>query len=265
MSVCGSAVVFRREIAKAIYPRTVTVAQLGTRLSDARLAEIAGEQFKRFHADSISVRKARQPDIAVEVWLLAGNNRIERLFNPYTGKSLGDTVEKEPRFMSWLVSFHDELALDDTGKLINGIGAIALALLCLSGAVIWWPGKARWRTSLFLSAQKEWRRTLWNLHSVFGFWMFLLLLMWALTGIYLAFPEPFSGQSQLIEDTVEWLVRAHFGRTFGLTVKILWVILGLIPAAMFVTGALMWWYRVARPALARNRTRMSQARLDNVK
>jgi uncharacterized iron-regulated membrane protein len=32
-------------------------------------------------------------------------------------------------------------------------------------------------------------------------------------------------------------------------VKWLYVILGLVPAVLFVTGAIMWWNRVLRPAL----------------
>jgi uncharacterized iron-regulated membrane protein len=38
-------------------------------------------------------------------------------------------------------------------------------------------------------------------------------------------------------------------------VKALWAVLGLVPSALVVTGALMWWNRVVRKALgAVNRT-----------
>ena len=36
----------------------------------------------------------------------------------------------------------------------------------------------------------------------------------------------------------------HFGRFGGLTIRVLWVILGLLPAALFVTGFMVWWKRV---------------------
>lgn len=39
----------------------------------------------------------------------------------------------------------------------------------------------------------------------------------------------------------------HAGTFGGLTTRILWVILGLAPALLFVTGFLMWWNRVVRP------------------
>ena len=38
----------------------------------------------------------------------------------------------------------------------------------------------------------------------------------------------------------------HFGRYGGMGVRITYVIIGLLPAVMFVTGAIMWWNRVLR-------------------
>jgi uncharacterized iron-regulated membrane protein len=46
---------------------------------------------------------------------------------------------------------------------------------------------------------------------------------------------------------LEWLVRLHFGRWRNSHIlKAVWVIMGLVPAAMFVTGTVMWWNRVVR-------------------
>ena len=46
---------------------------------------------------------------------------------------------------------------------------------------------------------------------------------------------------------LDWLVRLHFGRWRNSHIlKAVWVVLGLIPAAMLVTGTVMWWYRVVR-------------------
>jgi uncharacterized iron-regulated membrane protein len=41
--------------------------------------------------------------------------------------------------------------------------------------------------------------------------------------------------------------RLHFGRYGGLPMKTAWAVLGLVPPALFVTGAIMWWHRVVRP------------------
>jgi len=74
---------------------------------------------------------------------------------------------------------------------LNGLGAVSVALICAIGAVIWWPGKARLRRRMTLRRNVTWRRFIWDLHGVLGFWSFLLVLMWAATDIYFAFPGPF--------------------------------------------------------------------------
>jgi len=45
---------------------------------------------------------------------------------------------------------------------------------------------------------------------------------------------------------------AHTGNFGGWPVKVLWSVLGLVPALLFVTGALMWWTRVVRKKLGRS-------------
>jgi uncharacterized iron-regulated membrane protein len=158
----------------------------------------------------------------------------------------------EPAYISWVAEFHDHLCAGRTGLLINGLGAAAVIAMCVTGAVIWWPGRSRWRRSLTLHRGVTGRRFVWDLHSALGFWLLLLIIMWAATAIYFAFPGPFnalSDSSQFVDAAIVWLVRLHFGRTFGPVVETLWVLFGLSPCALFITGVLMWWNRVLRNAM----------------
>jgi uncharacterized iron-regulated membrane protein len=43
---------------------------------------------------------------------------------------------------------------------------------------------------------------------------------------------------------LRWFYYLHFGNFADWQVKALWVVLGLAPPFLFVTGALMWWNRV---------------------
>ena len=111
-------------------------------------------------------------------------------------------------------------------------------------------------------------------HSALGLWFFAILFIWAVTGIYLAFPDPFT---QFVDwywgpidtfteerpgDTVlRWAVRLHFGRWRSHTLKVAWVIMGLIPAVMFATGAAMWWHRVVRKKAPRTAEAPSTAQV----
>ena len=76
--------------------------------------------------------------------------------------------------------------------------------------------------------------------------------MWALTGAYLVFPKPFDKlidrvPSAPILTNVGILHAVHVGDFGGWPVKALWVVLGIAPPILFVTGCIMWWYRVLSP------------------
>ncbi|MEO6516779.1 MAG: PepSY-associated TM helix domain-containing protein [Steroidobacteraceae bacterium] len=165
----------------------------------------------------------------------------------------------EPAFVSWLAHFHGELLGDSAGRMWNGIGAIALTMMCLTGAIVWWPAKRGWWQQMSIQRGTRGRRFVRNLHNVLGFWFFILVFLWAVTGIYFAFPDVVNVPSEwlygggnektalLLEDAIASMVRLHFGRAYGLSVKMLWVILGLIPCALCITGVVMWWKRKGRP------------------
>ena len=149
-----------------------------------------------------------------------------------------------------LVALHADLLLGDTGRLINGFGGMATAILCVTGAVVWWRGRGAWYRGLLVKRGARWRAALFDWHSALGFWTFFFLAVWALTGIYFAFPDAFLSIVDYFEPLDEasvdertgdrvmaWLVRMHFGRFGGLLVRVTWTVAGLVPAVLFVTGA----------------------------
>ncbi|MCE2514928.1 MAG: PepSY domain-containing protein [Acidobacteria bacterium] len=161
---------------------------------------------------------------------------------------------------TWLLALHDNLLFGETGRDANGVGSVLLTVLAVTGAVIWWPGVAGWRRALGVDLRANWRRLIWTLHGAVGVWTVVFILMWGLTGIYLAIPEPFNALADAIEpfdeETFEprtvdnvlyWVARVHFGRFGGWSTKALWAAIGLLPPVLFVTGFVMWWTRVVRP------------------
>lgn len=154
--------------------------------------------------------------------------------------------------MQWTADLHDNLLAEDTGRLVNGLGAIAFGLLILTGAVLWWPGRSRWWRSLIVPRPSRTRRFTWHLHSALGFWGFVLLAGWAVTGIYFAFPDPFNDLFDALntdpksltrpgEGILLWFIRVHFGRFGSWGLDALWAAIGLLPAVLFVTGFIVWW------------------------
>ena len=194
------------------------------------------------------------PRLPVAITLMRGEQTIERRFDPYTGADLGDPFPPVLRLLSWLVDFHDNLLSGTTGRKINGIGGAAFLLFVLTGAVLWWPGRSRWTRSLTFSLRARGIPLLWRLHSTLGFWTFALLLIWGLTAVYFAFPVPFEATIDAFDPNLDdferpgesvllALIAGHFGRFGGLEVRIAWILLGLVPVALFVTGFLLWWKR----------------------
>lgn len=184
------------------------------------------------------------------------------------------------RLVSTLIELHDTLLAGPAGRKLNGVGALAVLLLAVTGLVVWWPGLARWRRGLTLHRGVGWKRLVYDLHAMVGFWTFVFIAMFAVSGAYLCFPDTFhawadrldpptatnAGQ-RFVDDALYWLAFSHFGRINGIglpcdgpglcdqAVKAAWAVVGLAPAAMFATGATMWWNRVLRRKLASLRER----------
>jgi len=130
-----------------------------------------------------------------------------------------------------------------------------MLVVVVSGMILWWPGRRRWVRGLYVPLGSP--RKIWHLHSAVGFWLCLLLLNWCITSLYFAFPGP-------VEDFRDWmdtditdftrpgdsvfnfLVDTHFGRFGGVWGRTTWVILGLAPATLFITGFWVWWQQRRR-------------------
>ena len=109
-----------------------------------------------------------------------------------------------------------------------------------------------------------------------GFWSLGFILLFGLSGAYLGNPELFqdladriepltaaNARTRTVDQVIYWLAYLHFGRINGIGIpcrgpglcdaatKLTWAVVGLAPAVMFVTGAVMWWNRVVRKKVRR--------------
>ncbi len=255
ISLSGSAVVFRREFNLWMVPRSVS-AVIGVALSGDSLRHTVEAAYPGRIV--ISIREPRRRDGFATVTLERDGERTDRLFDPYAAVDRGSTYPTFLRVVEWLVDLHDNLLAGEMGREVNGIGGALVIVVIGSGIVLWWPGRRRWRSSLSTGRPAMTRRFAWRLHSALGFWTLPLMFFWALTAVYFAFPDPFEAtidyfdldvadQSRPGESLLLALIQLHFGRFGGLGVRVLWVVLGLLPAVLFVTGFVVWWTRVVRP------------------
>lgn len=90
---------------------------------------------------------------------------------------------------TWIYDLHFSLLGGELGVKVVGWGGVALAASLVSGLVIWWPARGRWRQALRLRGGVSTVRRVYDLHTVFGALGAVLLLILALTGSALALPD----------------------------------------------------------------------------
>jgi uncharacterized iron-regulated membrane protein len=285
ISASGSAIVFRNELYNALWPGPRTVAISGRRFTHDELRDAAHRAYPQYRVSWIW--DAKQPDQAIEIWMDRKGHKKQRLFDPYTGQDLGESRPYSIQVIAWLVDLHVNLLSGKLGRLINGVGAVFVLALALSGAVLWWPGVRSWRRGLGVRTKSNWKLFNWQLHNAIGLWMLPLVFMFGVVGVYAGFPGPFQAfvnkiaplevykpipEASLVpkipvipastptparprfrpkystgDQIIRWFSYLHFGNFGGWPSKALWVVIGLAPAFLFVTGVLMWWNRVISP------------------
>ena len=276
MSVTGGVLVYRNELYRAATPDPIVSQGTGPRLTDTQLTEAAMQMYPGYRV--VNIGRPSNPDQAVDISLRRGVDVKKRQFDVRTGSDLGNSIPTAFWLVSELLDLHDNLLTGMTGRAVNGAGAFAVLLVAATGLVIWWPGVAMWRRSLTLPRGLGWKRLVWHLHSAIGFWSLGFTLIFGLSGVYLCFPQTFQDFAdwlepptaanagfRIVDSVTYWLAYLHFGRINGIgipckgpglcdqTTKAIWALFGFAHAAMFVTGAILWWNRVLRPRLTSSR------------
>lgn len=269
ISITGSVLVYRNELYVMATPNPVVSTDSETVLSEELLMERV--QISNQGYEVTRVNRSGDPSKAVEIWLEQDGQIKKRFFDPYTANDIGSAARTGQRLVISLINLHESFLFGETGRKINGIGAIAVLLIVFTGLVIWWPGIKRWKRSLTFQKGIGWKRQIWDIHSMVGIWSFLFIIIFAFSGAYLCFPNFFhdlgdqlqpmtdaNAGSRFVDKFLYWLAFLHFGRINGIglicsgpglcdqSIKALWAVFGLAPALMFATGATMWWNRVLR-------------------
>jgi uncharacterized iron-regulated membrane protein len=284
ISVSGSVVVFKNEVYRANNSPVIIVAGVGERMTSEQITQAATKVWPGYEVTSL-YEYEDNPKRAVEVRLERGSWSRNRLFDPYTGADVGGSVPWQITVMSWFEDLHFNLFGGKTGRQVNAAGGVLWTVLGLSGMIVWWQGIQKWKRGLLVRMKSGWKRLNWDLHSSLGFWTLLLTLMWGVTGVFAAIPDPFRNFVDYVEPlrpipqperppgvqqqqggrgqrggrgrrprfeprTGDQILKGayalHFGNFAGTKVKIAWVVLGLVPGMLFLTGMLMWINRVIR-------------------
>jgi len=185
MAVTGSALVFREELEQRSH-RSFYPPPSGVQAPISDVIRNIQAAYPEHRVSSVHSPAGGRPVYQAFI-------EKDRQFRTVLVSSSGTVLGERPDtgFIRWLQDLHVNLLAGTTGRFVNGIGALLLLLLCVTGAFIWWPGLEAWRGGVRVDVRKNWRRVVWELHGATGFWNVLVIGMWAVTGAYFSFPQPF--------------------------------------------------------------------------
>ena len=107
--------------------------------------------------------------------------------NPYTGQVTG-IIDNKYEFFQLVKSVHWDLLLGDAGRWAVSYGTLIFVFMLLSGLVLWWPkNKAARKQRLKVKWDASGKRLNYDLHNTVGFYVTLVALAIALTGLTWSF------------------------------------------------------------------------------
>jgi uncharacterized iron-regulated membrane protein len=189
IGITGSILVFHEELDALFAPGAAQVRSPGT--PEASLSKVLGD-IQSEHPGA-KVKSVIYPTDRLPAFRTTAGGKDDLLIfsDAGTGRMLGSS-RAEDSWLAWTRSLHANLLMGRSGRVVNGVGAALLLLICMTGAVIWWPGARRWKRSLTVKLHAPWKRFNFYFHSATGFWSLAILLVWGLTGVYFGWPRQFT-------------------------------------------------------------------------
>lgn len=188
LGLSGSVLIFRPELERLAWPNLFQVQPIGNSSSLEQLR--TQSQLHAAGLELYRIRLAADPSSSVEfIFGEAGRLTTRVYVDPYTRRVLGvRTADTDPFLL--LQALHFDLLARETGRKMNGILAVALLLLGVSGVVIWIRSTATLAHRLIPRWQVRPARRNWGLHMAVGIWGAPLLLTMGGTALYFAFHDP---------------------------------------------------------------------------
>lgn len=188
----GAMLVFEKEITAAVSEEINRVEPIGNPLSVDELASTVATTLTE-DVKVTGVTFTDDPTQAYQV-SLSKPHRASVYVNQYTGEILGQ-YERLPFFTTmfrmhrWLMDTRPNDGGLFWGKIIVGISTLVFVVILISGLIVWLPRNRKMlKNRLKISYTKGWSRFWFDLHVAGGFYVLVVLLAMALTGLTWSFP-----------------------------------------------------------------------------
>lgn len=185
VSVTGAALVFRVDLQRALSPHLFVAGAAGPLADPVAVMESVSRAYPQHSLSGVEAPTTRRP--VYLAYVTHGSEFVTVLIDPISTRVLGELPAHAA--VVALQDLHFNLMAGRTGRLVNGVGAFAILILCATGLVIWWPGRQGWRRALAVDVSRG--RLAWRLHRAIGIWSVAVIALSAITGLAFVFPAGF--------------------------------------------------------------------------
>jgi uncharacterized iron-regulated membrane protein len=183
----GAALVFRIDMQRARHPHLFTPGTQGPLVDPVDVLERVRHAYPGHRLSGVEAPTSRRPTYLA--YATRDRDVLTVLIDPATAAILGELPEDG--LVQSIQQLHFNLMGGGTGRTLNGIGAGFILVMCVTGVVLWWPGRRHWPRGFVGDVGRDTRRVIWELHRATGAWTVGFLALFAITGLSLAFPSGF--------------------------------------------------------------------------
>lgn len=185
----GTILTFEEEI-KDLFAKEFVVADAsGSRLSMKELSESLS---KEGIVGNVTIPAVRDKALNFSVKTSPKERRGTTYYvDPYSGEYQKVQKSNFDGFFMTMFIMHRWLLLDtEIGRPIVGVATIIFLFLSISGIILWFPKKMKWKNfkpGFKIKLKANWKRINHDLHNTLGFYACIFLVIMSLTGLFWSF------------------------------------------------------------------------------
>lgn len=197
----GTFLAFEKEI-KSFFSESVTVEAVSEKKSIASLSQTLKAENNGI-VTGVTIPSETDEAYVFSVKKDENERRGSQvLVNPYTASIHKIEKSSADGFTSAMFRLHRWLLLDTSiGRPIVGIATIIFLLLSISGIVLWFPKKVKWKNlkqGFKIKTNANWKRINHDLHNTLGFYACIFIIIMCITGLCWSFEGYRKGLGTLI-------------------------------------------------------------------
>lgn len=197
----GTILVFEKEI-ESFFSGEVSVEATSNKETVASLTQTLKESNNGFVTGVTIPSTIQEPYIFAVKKDLKDRRGSQVLVDPYTATIHEIKKTGADDFMQTMFRLHRWLLLEtNVGRPIVGVATIIFLILSISGIVLWFPKKIKWKTvkqGFKIKTNANWKRINHDLHNTLGFYSCIVLIIMCITGLCWSFESYKNGLGNLI-------------------------------------------------------------------